>query len=87
MTGFGRGDQIELNFPVPQTTARYTANSRTEKEQTYTCTFRGSTVVDISPRDDAPTSYPLYVRDHLKRDKAPLKQVARFVSDRTILRW
>ena len=85
--GLRPGDQVELNFPVPQTTARYTANSRTEKEQTYTCTFRGSTLVDISPRDDSPTSYPLYLRDHLKRDKAPLKKMARFVPDRTILRW
>ena len=44
-------------------------------------------MVDISPRDEAPTSYPLYLRDHLKRDKAPLKQLARFVPDRTLVRW
>ena len=85
--GLRRGDKIELEFPVPRSTARYTANSRTEMEQTYTCTFRGSTLVDISPRDDAPTSYGLYRRDHLKADKAPLKKTARFVPDRTILSW
>ena len=81
------GDKMQLEFPIPQTTARYTANSRTKDEQTYTCTFRGSTLVDISPRDEAPTNYPLYLRDQLKRDKAPLKKTTRFVADRGIVRW
>ena len=57
---------MEQEFTVPNTTARYTANSRTEAGQTYTCTFRGSTLVDISPRDSSPTSYPLYVLQHLR---------------------
>ena len=85
--GLRPGDRLELEFPVPRTTTRYTANSKTEMEQTYTCVFRGSTLVDISPRDDDPTSYALYLRDHLKTDNVALKKITRFVPDRTIQRW
>ena len=81
------GDALTLVFPVEETTASYTVNARTAAEQTYACTFRGSTLVDISPRDLAPTSYPLYLRDHLRGDDAPVKAVERFVPDRTIIRW
>ena len=81
------GDRIQLEFPIQERSAEYTANSRTEMEQTYKCTFRGSTVVDISPRDSSPTSYPLYVRQHMRTDKAPMKKTSRFVAERTISRW
>ena len=81
------GDRITVEFSNPETTSRYTANSQTKAEATYTCNFRGSTLVGISPRDDAPTSYPLYQRDPLEKDQAPMKEIARFVPDRTILRW
>jgi hypothetical protein len=82
-----RGDLITLTFPVKETTARYTVNARTPAEQVYTCVFRGSTLVDISPRDQSPTSYPLYQRQHLRTDKAPAKTVERFVASRSILHW
>src|SRR2546426_10431229 len=82
-----RSDKITVEFSNPETTSRYTANSQTKAEATYTCNFRGSTLVGISPRDDAPTSYPLYQRDPLEKDQAPMKEIARFVPDRTILRW
>jgi hypothetical protein len=81
------GDQIRLDFPIQETTARYTAASQTKDQATYTCTFRASTLVDISPRDDSPTSYPLYQRDHLRAPTAPLKTVNCFVAERSILRW
>ncbi len=68
------GDKIRLQFPIREDSAEYTANSRTEKEQTYKCTFRGSTLVDVSTRDSSPTSYPLYLRQHLRKDKAPIKK-------------
>ena len=42
------GDKILLQFPIREDSAEYKANSRTEKEQTYKCTFRGSTLVDVS---------------------------------------
>jgi len=81
------GEKIEITFPVQETTASYTASARTKDEQTYRGTFRGSTLVDISPRDEAPTSYPLYLRDHLRGDTAPLRKVTRFVPATTPRRW
>ncbi len=57
------------------------------RDQAYRCTLRGSTVVDISPRDEAPTSYPFYLRDHLRADRAPLKTVTRFAPQRVITNW
>ena len=72
--------------------------SRWESKE-YTCWFRGSTLVDISPRDETlerdhryigdPTAQgtiPIYLRDHFKRDAAPMKTVTRFVSPR-VLGW
>jgi hypothetical protein len=49
-------------------------------DQVYKLQIKGYTVVDIDPKG---TICPLYQRDHLKQDKAPLKQVARFVSRET----
>ena len=81
------GDQIRLDFPIQEIAARYTAASQTKDQTTYTCTFRASTLVDISPRDDSPTSYPLYERNHLRGPNAPLKTMNCSVADRSILRW
>ena len=85
--GLGRNDVVTLTFPVRETTARYTVNARTAAEQVYTCTFRGSTLVDISPRDKSPTSYPLYDRENLRKDKAPTKTVERFLPAKAIASW
>jgi len=81
------GDEILIEFPIRETTARYTVNHRTNMEQMYACTFRGSTLVDISPRDPSPTAYPLYQRDHLRRDTAPMKTVNQFIPEKIILQW
>ncbi|MBU4286270.1 MAG: hypothetical protein KKD76_05115, partial [Verrucomicrobia bacterium] len=80
-------DKINIEFPVKETTSDYTVCSRTKMEQTYKCTFRGSTLVDISPRDDLPTSYPIYLREHMRKDKAPMRKTIRFVPDKNILKW
>ena len=61
----------------------------------YRCTFRGNTLVDIEPRDEElerdhryiwdPGAYgtiPIYRRDHLKADRAPMSKVSRYVADR-----
>ncbi|RKZ71974.1 MAG: hypothetical protein DRQ57_17980, partial [Gammaproteobacteria bacterium] len=81
------GDAITLTFPVKETTSKYTVNAHSDQEQVYTCTFRGSTCVDISPRDEVKTNYPMYLRDHMKKDKAPMKTKTRFVSEKKILNW
>jgi len=86
-TGLKPADVITLRFPVRETTARYTVSAQTAQQQTYTCAFRGSTLVDIAPRDTSPTSYPLYLREHMKADAAPMKTVERFVPERIVTGW
>jgi hypothetical protein len=71
----GRGDVIDLNFAVPEEKAAYT----THDGQRYECLFRGSTLVDITPRADAPGLYPLYRRQAMRDGRhAAIKQVERF---------
>lgn len=81
------GALVNLAFGLAETTATYTVNAQTATEQQYTCTFRGSTLVDISPRDLAPTSYPLYQRAHLRQPTAPQRQIERFASERRVCHW
>lgn len=81
------GDTVIVEFPIYETTARYTVNHRTKDEIQYKCTFRGSSLIDITPRDNDPHSYPLYQRDFMKKDKANMKVVKRFVADKQILKW
>ena len=45
----------------------------------YRCVFKGNTLVAVSPRSDG-KALPLYTRDHMRRDKAPMKRVTRFVA-------
>ena len=59
-------------------------NANSDAEKVYTCSFRGSTCVEVSPGDDAPTTYPLYRRDHLRGERAPMKTVERFVPERVV---
>ena len=47
-------------------------------ENMYRLTLKGNTVIDIDP---GARIYPSYQRDRYREVKAPLKQVARFVSD------
>jgi len=85
--GLAARDTIELTFPVKESAGTYTVAAHTPWETTYSCTFRGSTLVGISPRDTAPTSVPLYRRDHMRADAAPLKEVTRFVPRRIVANW
>jgi hypothetical protein len=70
--GLKRGDIVTVEFPMRERTL-----FRQIGGVPYRLTIKGNTVVDISPKG---TIYPLYQRDHYKQNKAPLKQVARFVS-------
>ena len=76
--GLTPGDAIELSFPLVTQTLSRTAGK--PDETVYTIRTRANTVLDISPRDEAPRSYPFYLRDHLKGDRAPMKAVTRFVA-------
>jgi len=87
-----KDDKLQLDFPVAEETIRLSAHSGKGREgqkpyTTYTITFRGNTVVDISPRDESPNVYPLYLRDHMKAKKAPMKTIQRFVADKEVIRW
>jgi len=85
--GLRPGDEVALSFPLKETTASYTVNANSPAEQAYACTFRGSTLVDISPRDPSPTSYPMYQREHMRGGEAPMKTVERFVPSKLIVAW
>ena len=74
------GREIELRFPMVRTVERYTYRG-----ETYRCAFRGNTLVDISPRDDA-VGYPIYRRAYYNRDEAPLVEARRYATDLRI-RW
>jgi hypothetical protein len=81
------GQSVTLTFPVGESAASYTVNSGTPMEQTYRCVWRGSTLVDISPRDEAPTSYPLYQRAGWRAAVAPRRIARRFVAGGELRRW
>jgi hypothetical protein len=72
-------DVIALTFDVPRSNGQYTIDGTK-----YTITFRGSTVVDVEPRDRSLHSYPLYVTEPMNTSTAPIHTVRRFVADRLI---
>ena len=84
--GLTPGDEIELSFPLAtQTLSRMAPLGKPgemtiDTIRTHTIRTRANTVLDISPRDESPRSYPFYLRDHLKGDRAPMKTVTRFVA-------
>ena len=75
VAGLKPEDRVTVTFPQQEGPVfRYIG------ENMYRLTLKGNTVIDIDPEG---TIYPLYQRDHYRADKAPLKQVTRFVSDET----
>ena len=90
-------DVVTIEFPVVTTVERWTEKTF---ETTYTCEFRGNTLVDISPRGDRSrikvvamddgaryplrAGFPLYQRDHMKASRAPMKTVERYVAPRVV---
>lgn len=80
-------ESIVIEFPVQESAATYTVSANSPTETRFTCVFRGSTCVDVSPRDASPTSLPLYDRAALRAERAPLRQVERFVPCRLVSDW
>jgi hypothetical protein len=72
-------DEITLTFPVPRQELKFDWYG-----ETYTAQLKGSTVVDLAPRQVDPESYPIYLRDDYKKDTAPMKKVSRYVSQTLI---
>jgi hypothetical protein len=77
------GDVVRLEFPQPVSTDRYYLPTLTHN---YTITWRGSTVVNIEPRDDrvsgAPAQWPILEREQMKTaTTVATKRVRRFVAE------
>ena len=86
--GLTPGDRVTLEFPiVEEDVSLSVAEDPTwRKVKTYKCTFKGNTAIEISPRDDSPGRYPIFLRDEYKQTKSPLKDVTRYVFPQK-LRW
>jgi hypothetical protein len=78
LAGIKKGEQIVLEFPVPIWTDQYTMNGKK-----YQVTFKGSTVIDIGPRDQG-HYWQFYEREGYRAGKAPMHKVRRFVADRLV---
>jgi hypothetical protein len=60
-----------------------TGQVRPAELTTFTCQFRGNTLVDIAPREQG-LGYPLYRRAHFKQGKAPMIEVTRSIPPKLI---
>lgn len=81
-------DQVLVTFPVPESRATYTAHHRVwRKEKDYTFVFRGSTVVDVEPKETGRTNIPIFDRKNMRQGEVPMRQVVRNVQDREALGW
>lgn len=79
LSGLRKTSKVNLAFVVPQVTESYNIG-----ERKYDLLLRGSTVIDITPRDENPDMYQYYVRDHMLKNKAPTKKALRFVADKVL---
>ena len=70
---------LRLEFPVPETTDRYTIGDRE-----YTLKFRGSTLMDITPRSGNPAYFEYYSRKDKSATKAPMHTVTRFAAKKVL---
>ncbi len=83
LAGLKKKDVITVEFPMAEWT---------ENHYGFTIKFRGNTVIDISPRgndnwsEKFKSAYPIYLRDYMKSNKAPMKKVTRYVTPQT-LKW
>ena len=86
--GLKPNDTIALEFPIKEAKEEYTSGGfpATTEGRTYTLTFKGNTLVDVSPRDDR-GRYAIYQRDALKQAQAPTREVTRYVSPVSIKWW
>ncbi len=79
LNGLEAGDVIRLEFPIEERTEKVYMNG-----MSYTLTFRGPTLIEISPRNTEQDIFPTYEREHLKSKTAPTRTVQRFVAVKLI---
>jgi hypothetical protein len=86
--GLKASDEIRLELPMREREDEYTIHGKKFKVR-----FRGSTVIDIQPRDtgfrsphatNITTEYPIYQRERFRSGQAPMKTLTRFVADELI---
>ena len=77
---------VTIDFPMVQESVTYTLpggvwdkGGLVLPRRQYTIRFKGNTAVGISPRDENP-KYLIYLRSHYESDKAPMKEVTRYVA-------
>jgi Beta-L-arabinofuranosidase, GH127 len=75
LEGLRPGQIVELRFDLPEDQTEYSIN-----HQVYKYKFRGSTVIDVTPRPASDLYYPLYRRQQVKAGPAPIIKRERFVS-------
>jgi hypothetical protein len=82
------GDEVRIEFPLREHEDEYTIHGRK-----FQVSFRGSTVIDIQPRDTGfssphatriTTLYPIYQREPFRSNQAPMRTITRFVADELI---
>jgi hypothetical protein len=77
-------DTVRVQFPMVEEKATYTSQGRNSPQPTdYTLYLKGNDLVDIALRADA-TGYPIYLRDHYRKDRAILTETERYVSRVTL---
>jgi hypothetical protein len=81
LDGLRTGSELAITFPVVERTETFDLYGTR-----YSCVFRGNTVVDISPRQDSPGGYPIYVRHQCRMEPAPVKRVTRHASP-VFIKW
>ena len=83
--GLAGGEELRLEFPMPETTEQYTICGTR-----YTVSLRGNTVVDITPRETedeaAQNKYLFFQREDLKSGSTPMHEVKRFVPSQVLAR-
>ena len=77
--GLKPGNEVTITFPMVDKTWACTLWGKT-----YTLQLRGNTVVDISPREHSDRGYPIYQRDPLRAQTAPMVRRTRYVLGRRI---
>ncbi len=75
--GLKKGDTVTVQFPVREKTV-----FRVIENTPYRLILKGNTVVDIDPKGKI---NPIYQRDHYRKDRAPTKEVTRFVSGKSLI--
>ncbi len=89
ITNLTKNSKITLEFPLQETIDKYLIfdeekDGKNVPPKEYTLTFRGSTIIDISPRTTQTGVYLLYQRDHLKGTQAPMRNMTRFAPENTL---